>query len=128
MYKEKVSKSHRKFAIFVSIEMIATALIIIVTSDSYAQTSVLDHHWIGFNGKSDNLHVNKRGEVSKPNSNPTLLQNTYLSSESDCCYFKPYDDQNSISLAIASSFQPNKEQNFSFGEVCVSGNVQLYVR
>lgn len=59
----------------------------------------------------------------KANSGPTLLQNTTNCSAGNCVYFKPYDLQNSLSLAIASSYQPNKFQSFSFGEVCYEGSV-----
>ena len=89
MYREKTSKSHRKFAILVSIALIATALIIVVPSDSYAQSGIPDHHWIGFNGNQTIYMSTGVGGISKPDSNPTLLQNTSTSSGSDCSYFYP---------------------------------------
>lgn len=86
---------------------------------------VPSHYSIGFNGNSTIYMSTGVCGYDKPSSRPTLLQNTTNScaTTSKSTYYSPYDLQNSISLAVASSYQPNPLQKFSFSEICKEGSI-----
>lgn len=71
MYKNNKIKLHRISATFLTLALVALAFFVLAPSVSSAQTAVLGHHWIGFNGNSTIYMSTGVSGFDKANSGPT---------------------------------------------------------